>query len=54
MKWAVVYTKKNNVMKEDFLERYTYSEERANELAEKYNSESSDKEYRAKLCEALY
>ena len=54
MRWAVVYTKKNDPKKEEYLEIYTYSKERANEIANKYNKETTDKEYKATRCEALY
>ena len=53
MSWAVVFTKKNDTKKEDYLEIFTYSKERAEELAKKYNANTTDKEYRATLCETF-
>jgi len=53
MSWAVVYTKKNDPEKTEYLELFTYSKERAEKLAQDFNSKIVDKNYEAKLCETF-
>jgi len=53
MSWAVVYTEKNDVNKKEYLEIFAYSKENAIELANKYNKNATDKEYRIEYCETF-